>query len=125
MYKDGQKAYGIMPNEKQYMEMPEPFKEVSTVPSSELFGFYQTTQKQELFKLAFVSQIAVSSEEYNNQNCYVIKLKEETLWVNKDSKKIVKDNYEKENIKIELQIGNVTEQNMEIPDIAQYQKVEL
>lgn len=114
-----------MPNEKQYIEMPEPFNEVSTVPNSELFGFFQTVQKQKLFQLAFLNQAAVSSEEYNNQNCYVIKLKEETLWVNKDSKKIVKDNYEKENIKIELQIGTVTEENMEIPDITQYQKVEL
>lgn len=125
VYKDGEKAYGIMPNERQYMEMPEPFNEVSTVSSSELFGFYQTVQKQELFKLAFLNQATVSSEEYNNQKCYVITLNEETLWVNKDSKKIVKDNYEKESVKIELQIGNVTEENMEIPDIAQYQKIEL
>lgn len=130
IWEDDNQKYVIISKDKKYYILdknspPNALDNTATLLSYLLMTEEAPNNSLQIFLYVFTHNISISTEEYGEHKCYVVKLGESKFWIDKTSLFIIREDFNKESTETTVETNTLTDEDIKLPDISEYERISI
>lgn len=126
IWEDNNSKLFINTNERKYFELDKnspPIGMTDSIITIQTQNLFNIENKNELIKRVLLNHIDIHEEEYRDRKCYVILYEGEKIWIDKKNLFIIRDDYQGKSTDYTIEINTVTDEEVQLPDLQEYDKI--